>query len=569
MRSSATEAAGHATHAVGPAAGGAPGRAAGVRSLCEAFQATAVAFGGEVALRTSDGCVELTWDQYRARVESVARGMAALGVQRGETIAMLLRNRPEFHVLDLAALHLGVTPFSIYGTSAPAQIAEVCANAQPRLIVTEPGFLDRVREARGLLATRPEVVVIDGEAPGALTLAEVEAARAAEFPFEQCWRRVGGEDIATLIYTSGTTGAPKGVMITHRNLLAAWDSSVAAAPVLARRGRYVSYLPTAHLADRVFSHYPALRNGSTITCVEDPRAAVAQLPGIRPSVWMAVPRIWEKLKDAIEAGAFGVLDEGLRQRLGLDAAELLVSGAAPIREDVLGFFARLGIEICEGYGMTESTAIATLNRPGATRAGTVGPPMPGVEVALAEDGEVLLRGPAVMAGYRGQPKQTAEAIDRDGWLHTGDIGGLDEDGYLRIVDRKKELIINAAGKNMSPQNIEAKLKAASSLIGHAVAIGDRRPYNTALLVLDPDMLAFHGLSAEGAEVHEQLLAAVEHANGELSRVEQVKRFTLVDGTWQPGGELVTPTLKLKRRPIAERYAAEIEAMYNRGRQEQG
>ncbi len=484
MRSSATEAEAHAAHAVGGVAEGTPGRAAGARSLCEAFQATAVAFGDEIALRTADGSITLTWDQYRARVESVARGLAALGVQRGETVAMLMRNRPEFHVIDLAALHLGVTPFSIYGTATPPQIAEVCANAQPRLIVTEPGFLDRVHAARELLATRPEVVLIDGELQGLRTLAEVESAGQQDFPFEQSWRRVGGKDIATLIYTSGTTGAPKGVMITHTNLLAAWDSSVAATPALEQPGRYVSYLPTAHLADRVFSHYPALRNGSAITCVEEPRAAVAQLPTIRPTVWMAVPRIWEKLKDAIEAGAFGALDEGLRRRLGLDAAELLVSGAAPIREDVLAFFADSGIEICEGYGMTESTAIATLNRPGATRAGTVGPPMPGVEVALAEDGEVLLRGPVVMAGYRKQPKQTAEAIDRDGWLHTGDIGGVDEDGYLRIIDRKKELIINAAGKNMSPQNIEAKLKAASPLIGHAVAIGDSRPYNTALIVLD-------------------------------------------------------------------------------------
>jgi long-subunit acyl-CoA synthetase (AMP-forming) len=352
-------------------------------------------------------------------------------------------------------------------------------------------------------------------------------------------------------------------MITHANLLAAWDSSVAVVPELERRGQYVSYLPTAHLADRVFSHYPALRNGSAITCVEDPRAAVALLPEVRPTMWLAVPRIWEKLRDAIEAGAFGPRDRELPARLGLDRAELLVSAAAPIRPDVLEFYDRLGIEICEGYGMTESTAIATLNRPGATRIGTVGPAMPGVEVALADDGEVLVHGPVVMGGYRSEPQKTAEAIDADGWLHTGDIGSFDADGYLRIVDRKKELMINAAGKNMSPQNIEAKLKAASSLIGHAVAIGDRRPYNTALIVLDPDVLMFRGLAADDPPLRMAVAEAVEHANAELSRVEQIKGWRIVDGgAWQPGGELLTPTLKLKRRSIADRYATQIEELYS-------
>jgi long-chain acyl-CoA synthetase len=394
---------------------------------------------------------------------------------------------------------------------------EIFANATPRLTVTD--------------------------------LAPIEAAASDELDFEASWRAVERDDVATLIYTSGTTGPPKGVELTHANLLAAWESSVAAVPAIGRRGRYVSYLPTAHLADRVFAHYPAFATGSCITCIDDVRAAVLHLPAIRPTLFLAVPRIWEKLKDAIAAGLLEA------DSLGLGAADLVVSGSAPIRPDVLEFFAARGIEICEGYGMTESSAIATLNRPGDVAVGTVGTPLPGVELALADDGEVLLRGAVVMSGYRGEPGKTAEALDADGWLHTGDVGALDPDGRLRIVDRKKELIINAAGKNMSPANIEAAIKSQSPLIAHAVAIGDRRPYNVALLVLDPDV------PTAGTDVQATVADAVARANALLSRVEQIKRFTIVDDDWAAGGDLVTPTMKLRRKPIAERYAETIEEMY--------
>jgi long-chain acyl-CoA synthetase len=551
-------------------------------------------------------------------VAAIASGLAALGIGRGDTVGMMLVNRPEFHILDTAALHLGATPFSVYNTSTVEQLAYVCANAGNRVLITELRFLDLVLALRDRTDVLEHVIVIDGDSdPGTLTLAELEDRADPDFRFEKTWRSVGEDDIATLIYTSGTTGPPKGVMISHANLIAAWESSVVAVPVIARRGRYVSYLPSAHLADRVFSHYPAMINGSSITCVDDPRIAVAAMSDIRPTLWLAVPRIWEKLKAAIEAmletAEDGVLhrmaielglekvrtDQAsaveetrhasalferdwqradanflapLRSRLGLDAADLLVSGSAPIHPDVLEFFAALGLPICEGYGMTESTAVGTLNLPGEQRIGTVGRPLPGVELRLASDAEILLRGPGVMVGYRDDPDRTAEALDADGWLHTGDIGELDPDGYVRVVDRKKELIINAAGKNMSPANIEAQLKAASSLIAQAVAIGDRRPYNTALIVLDRDALAFHahghGLGAVSPEaltedntVLELIAAAVAEANTHLSRVEQVKRFTVLSDDWQPGGDELTPTLKLKRKAIAERYADVIDALY--------
>ncbi len=404
---------------------------------------------------------------------------------------------------------------------------------------------------------------------------------AADFDFEATWRAVEPGDIATLIYTSGTTGPPKGVMLSHANLIAVWESSIAALKMLEKRGSYMSYLPTAHIADRIFSHYPAMNNGSAITCVADMRAAVGLLTTVRPTVWLAVPRIWEKLKDAIEAMRAAapdpaqVSDEAVRTTLGLDAAELLVSGAAPIRPDVLEFFQGLGVEICEGYGLTESTGVGAVNVPGETRIGTVGRPSGEIEIELAEDGEILIRGGIVMAGYRGEPEKTAEAIDPQGWLHTGDIGRIDDDGYLSVIDRKKELIINAAGKNMSPANIEAHLKAASPLISFAVAIGDGRRYNTALFSLDPDALALRAqregiadaspatMSRDPALLAE-LEAAVEAANSKMSRVEQIKRWSVVPDVWEPGGKLVTPTIKLKRKPIQEEYAELIESMYPDG-----
>lgn len=550
-------------------------------SLPEDFQATAAKFAGELALRTPEEGSELSWGDYARRVESIARGLSVLGVGRGDTVAMMTTNRPEFHLVDCAALHLGATPFAIYATSAPEQIVYLFENAGNRVVVTERAFEQRVRDAVAQVPTVEEVVVIDDPAGGLAALETRGDEEGAALDFEATWRAVGRDDVATLIYTSGTTGPPKGVMLTHGNLIAVWEASIASLPMLENRGRYISYLPTAHIADRIFSHYPAMNNGSSITCVDDMRAAVGLLSTIKPTIWLAVPRIWEKLKDAIDAMRAAaddpsqVSDEVVRSNLGLDSAELLVSGAAPIRPDVLEFFQGMGVEICEGYGMTESTGVGTVNVPGAVKIGTVGPPCGHTEVTIADDGEILMRGGIVMAGYRNEPEKTAETVDPDGWLHTGDIGTIDDDGYLTIVDRKKELIINAAGKNMSPANIEAHLKAASPLISFAVAIGDGRRYNTALISLDPDALAMRGQKlgiadpspaamAADPDLQAEIEAAVEAANSKMARVEQIKRWTIVPDVWEPGSELITPTVKLKRKPIAERYAAEIAAMYPDG-----
>jgi len=597
-------------------AGTREGLALDAATLCEAFQATAGHHADGVALRTPGGDVEITWRGYAARVRAVAGGMAAAGVGRGETVAMMLTNRPEAVIVDTAAMHLGAIPFSIYNTSSPEQVEYLLGHARCRVAVTEASFAATVLAVAERLETLERVYVVDGPLDGAGSLAELEAPAPDGFDFDASWRAVAGADVATLIYTSGTTGPPKAVELTHENLLSQGRMLDQLLP-LHPGGRGVSYLPMAHLADRYAAHYTALLAGTSVTFVADLLQVFAVLGEVRPTAWGAVPRVWEKLKAALEAGFAGApverreaiaaavsaataavraeqagepvprelasareradaeLFAGLRAQLGLDCVESLLSGAAPIAPEVLEFFTALGLPICEVWGMTETSLVATINPREAIRIGTVGKALPGVELALADDGELLVRGPTIMRGYRDDPDRTAEAIDADGWLHTGDVATIDADGYVRIVDRKKELIINAAGKNMSPSNIENRLKAACPLVGSAVAIGDRRPYNTALIVLDPVAAASYaaasGLSASdpaalAAEpaILEQVRAGVERANATLSRVEQIKRHTLLGDEWQPGGKELTPTMKLRRRPIAEKYAAQIEAMYAAG-----
>jgi long-subunit acyl-CoA synthetase (AMP-forming) len=376
----------------------------------------------------------------------------------------------------------------------------------------------------------------------------------------------------------------------------------------------MSWLPSAHIAERNAHHYIPTVYAGTITCCPDPRRVLDYLPLVRPTWFFAVPRIWEKLKAGLEAMQAGQPDEQrkpvqdavaagiervrlqqrgepvpaaleeqvrqadenmfshLRAMLGLDQVVAVNVGAAPTPVAVLEFFHAIGIELSELWGMSETCGIGTVNRPGHIKIGTVGPAAPGVELKLGDDGEVLVRGEFLMLGYRNKPDQTREAIDAEGWLHTGDIGEIDADGFLKIVDRKKEIIINAAGKNMSPANIEAAIKSASSLIGQAATIGDARPYNTALLVLDadfaPQWAAQNGL--EGKTLAElaaeptmiaEVQTGIDEANSHLARVEQIKKFTIVPGDWLPGGDELTPTMKLKRKPIAEKYAEQIDAMY--------
>jgi long-chain acyl-CoA synthetase len=587
----------------------------GASTLCEAFQLTAAAHPDRVALRLKDGEHELTWGDYADKVKKLAAGLASLGLGPDDTLGIMLTNRPEFHFADTAAMHLGATPFSVYNTYSAEQIDYLVGDAANPVLVTEQAFLERVLEVQRSANSLKHVIVVDGEAPeGVLTLDEVMERGDAAFDFDASWRAVKPDDILTLIYTSGTTGPPKGVQLTHDNLIQAVRSfdQIIAFP---NDGRVVSYLPMAHIAERNCSHYLPLMLGFSVTCCPNPREVIGYLPEVRPTWFFAVPRIWEKLKAAMEAGmqaeqdeerkkaTLWALDVGLRKvraeqagedvpqeladeyakaddqvlskirsMLGLDELESLNVGAAPTPREVIEFFHALGLPLAELWGMSETTGAGACNPPEKVKIGTVGPPAPGIEIKLAEDGEVLIRGPVVMPGYRNAPDKTAEALDSDGWLHTGDIGQFDDDGYLMIVDRKKELIINASGKNMSPANIEAKVKSSHPLIGQAIAIGDGRPYNVALITLDPDVApafagqhgiedsSFESLSQQQAVIDE-VQKGVEAANQSLARVEQIKKFKLLPVDWEPGGDELTPTMKLKRKPIAAKYAEEIDELY--------
>jgi long-chain acyl-CoA synthetase len=592
-----------------------PRDAVGAATIAEAFRLTSVNRADEVAIRTKGDEVSWTWGQLRERVDALAGGLVALGLERGDTVALLFVNRPEFHLCDLAVLTAGATPFSIYMQYTPEQIRFVAADAGARILITEQQLLENALEACEDLPDVEHVIVVDGDArDGVRTLEDVMAAESGFDP-EESVARIAPEDLLTLIYTSGTTGPPKGVQICHRNVMATIEA-IERLIDFPRGGRVISWLPHAHIAERNAHHYIPIVYGLQVTCCPNAREILGYLPEVRPAWFFAVPRIWEKLKAGLEAMVAGQPPEqrehtqaalrdavekvrleqggedvpaklsarvadadreifaGLRAMLGLDQARAIHVGAAPTPVEVLEFFHAIGLPLAELWGMSETCGAGAVNPPGSIRIGTVGPPTPGVEIKLDADGEVMVRGAVVMLGYRNLPDKTAEVMTDDGWLRTGDIGGFDDHGYLRIVDRKKEIIINAAGKNMSPANVESALKASSPLIGQACVIGDGRSYNSALIVLDSDFApAWAGqqglqeTSLEALALDERMRAAVQEgvdaANAKLARVEQIKQFTIVEGDWLPGGDELTPTMKLKRKPIDDKYAAAIEAMYAR------
>jgi len=544
-------------------------------TVADVFGITAARRAGDVALRTLGDATTLTWADYSWRVRRTAAGLAALGLGRGDSMACMLTNRPEFHVVDAAAMHLGAVSFSVYNLASPEQLGYVLSHAEARVVVTEQQFVDTLRASGA--PVEHMIVVDDGG------LDELDAIGDASFDLDAARRAVSPDDLVTLIYTSGTTGPPKGVELTHANVMATLRAMRACVP---EPGPSVlSYLPAAHVVDRIVHHYGQMAFGSTITDCPDLAALPAHLADARPTMFVGVPRVWEKLEGGLQAamaarpelaegfegGDPGVL-AALRAKVGLDRLANPLTGSAPTPLGVLEFFRKLGLTLREVWGMSETGASGLINPAGAERFGTVGKPMAGLEARLADDGELLVRGEALMRGYRRMPEKTAEAITADGWLKTGDIATVDEDGYYRIVDRKKELIISSAGKNMSPANIEGALKSSSPLIGQAACIGDGRPYNVALLVLDgeaaPAWASRHGLEwmdlvqlADHPYVRKAVGDAVAAANGRLSRVEQIKRWTLLPTEWLPGGDELTPTMKLRRGSIAEKYAAEIEALY--------
>jgi len=497
-------------------------------SVAEVFQHTAAKAGDRVAIRTLGDTVTWTWSEYAQRVEEMAAAMTAHGVARGDTVGVMLTNRPEFHVIDSAAMHLGAAPFSVYNTSPASLIETLIANSGCRVIFTEVAFLPAVGAAAQTVGI--DVVVVDEEEPVfGEGLSTYLSRRDPAFDFASHWRAVGPDDLLTIIYTSGTTGAPKGVEVTHANMLATLNGYLSAIEFPAE-GRVLSWLPMAHVAERGCSHYLPMTSGYTTTCCPDATQLLPYLQDVHPTWFFAVPRAWEKLRAGMQAMVAGEPDEQkkraltwglevarrrfeaaqqgevpadlaaeyemademvlskMRAAVGLDQLAVANAGAAPSSVEVLAFFHALGIPVSELWGMSESCAAGCVNPPGDIKLGTVGPALPGFEIRTAPDGELLLRGPGVMRGYRGDPELTAATIDDEGWLHTGDVGTIDDDGYVTIVDRKKEILITSAGKNIAPARVEALVKGASPLIGQVVAVGDGRNYLVALITLDPQMV---------------------------------------------------------------------------------
>lgn len=582
-------------------------------TICGAFQAAAAARGDEPALRTLANGELYSWADYAARVRALAGGLAGLGLGKGDTIATMITNCPEFYFVDMAAIHLGAVGCGLYTTAPVEDICHRLDNSDARIIATKQQFLPVIREAARQYGRIEAIIVVDGEAENCLSLDDVAAQAKANFDFESTWRAVQPEDLLTIIYTSGTTGPPKGVQLTHANALAqvrAW-SKVHPLPTSC-----ISYLPFAHAGERSLGHYMPLGYGATITCCEDRKQLVDHIIDARPSLLVLVPSEWVKLMTAIRTSIEGVEDEEIRTALrrtiacgerrmrmaqagedipadlvaehearlpllrdtvlwqfGLDRVELAVTGSAQVPADVLHFFHGAGVALVEGYGMTEATFCAAMAPSiGEFRFGTIGPPLPGIEVRIAEDGEIFVRGDTVMHSYRKLPDVTAATISPDGWLATGDLGRLDEAGHLTITGRKKELIVNLSGKNMSPAHIEAAIKGESSLIGHCIAIGDGRRYVVGLLTLDPAEVGLAaarlGIDAlpicramDVPEIRAEIEAAVERGNAKLSRPEQLKKFAIVHDEWVHDSEELTTNGKPKRRNIEKRYAELINDLY--------
>lgn len=580
------------------------------KTIVSYFRDTVSARKDEVALRWRDGeqWPVLTWAQYAERACRVAAGLAALGVQRGDKVSLMLRNRPEFHIVDTAALLLGATATSIYYTSSPEQVEYQLRHAGSVVaIVDRPTALDRVLAVRESVPGLRAVVCIDDtsdlDVEGVVGLDELEAHDPVDL--EAAADAANPDDIATIIYTSGTTGPPKGVQLSQHNVVWTVESQRQLWGKDFVGKRVISYLPTSHVAERMNGHYVAIVTGFEVTDCPEPQLLAEYLLHVRPHLLFCPPRFWEKLREgmraiagaadfdrAIEAGkqirearlkggeppAQAVQDwQELEPRVaewkaavGLDALEIAYSAAASGNIEVIDTFAALGTPLAEAYGMSE-TATAGTGDVYEPKLGYVGRAAPGVEIKLAEDGEILVRCGGVMVGYLNDPEKTAEAIDEDGWLYTGDVGEFDDEGYLKIIDRKKDLIINSYGKNISPVAVESALNG-NPLFTHPVAIGEGRKYVTALLVSDPEQTKVWAKSrgldvtdpaqlAQHPAVLEEAREVVDRANTHLSKVEQVKRFRVLPGPWVPDSDVLTPLAKLKRHAINAKYAAEIEEMY--------
>ena len=583
--------------------------------LIDAFERTALERGDNPALRRKrDGGWEtITWTEYRRQVRLAARALIGLGVAPGDHVTIIGYNCPEWFIADIAAIAAGAVPAGIYTTNTPEQCCYVARHCDARVAFVENAEqLAKFHAIREQLPALRALVLMHGQPDADDVIAWADfLALGRDTPERSLDERIAAQqpdDVCTLIYTSGTTGVPKAVMLSHANIT--WTVEHANALVDVRPGEdLISYLPLSHVAEQLFTLHNSTIIGTCIWFAESLDGLGETLRAARPHHFLGVPRVWEKIQEKIESvgtnssrirktiatWARGVGLRGgsadqrggsrpklypladrlvftkVRAMLGLDRARTLVTGAAPISMRTLEFFLSLGLPICECYGMSECTAVTTASIPSRYRTGKAGFVLPGTEVRIAEDGEICMRGPHIFKGYHNDPVATAEVVDVDGWLHSGDIGALSSDGYLQITDRKKEIIITAGGENIAPQLVEGEIKSIG-VISQAVVIGDRRRYLSVLLTLDPGKIpsvaSVAGSSArspkEASECERfkaHLQGEIDAVNQRLARVQTVKRFVVLpDELTIDGGEL-TPTMKLRRKAISEKYAPLIDDLY--------
>ncbi|HVL64404.1 MAG TPA: long-chain fatty acid--CoA ligase [Actinomycetota bacterium] len=590
----------------------------------------------KVALRYKSGGTwqDITWREYGRQVRRAGKGLLSLGFRHGDKMSLLSKNRPAWHVADIACLSVGGATAPVYTTNSPEQVQYIVDHSDSKVAVVEDmEQLEKILKMRAELPKLEKVVVIegyDGTADADLVMSWDDFLSAGDseddFAFDEAVGQVQPSDLATFVYTSGTTGPPKAVMLTHNNIW--WTASSAIkliAPPDYENARTISYLPLSHIAERMISHFLQIFYGSQTWFAESLDTLLEDLKDVRPTYFFAVPRVWEKFhaglmakmaaadpddrkvkmaRKAIEVGRqvaeleqeavarggkmadarvpvglklkHALLDKvvlhKIRDAFGLDQCELPLSAAAPLNPELIWFFHAIGIKIAEGYGQSEDTGPTTWNPPDAIRIGSVGIAMPGLELRIAEDGEILARGGNVSPGYYKNEQATSELIDADGWMHSGDVGELDEHGYLKITDRKKDLIITAGGKNIAPQELENRIKV-HSLISQAVVIGDQRPFLTALVTLDeekaPGWAQQHGIEGGMAEIagHERTLKELEvwfdELNAKLAKVEGIKKFRVLERDFLQEENEITPTLKVKRKQINEIYGDAIEDMYRK------
>jgi len=592
-----------------------------ITTVCQIFYRSVDTYkkAEHLKYRAPDGWKGISSEELRTAVEETSMGLRALGLGPGERAAIFSENRPEWAMADLATLCAGAVDVPVYATLTTSQVTYVLKDSGAKVVfVSTPALAAKVTEVRPQLPALQHVVRFAPDPiPGTMSFDELRAKGREALASDRDAVRtradeMKGGDLATLIYTSGTTGEPKGVMLTHLNLASNVIAAEKAIPVLGPDDVALSFLPLSHSFERTAGHNFMLHSGATIAYAESVEKVPENMLEIRPTVMCSVPRLYEKMyarvNERVAAGpplrqkifhwAIGVGAEAfahfvahttpgpllklklavadklafakIKERTG-GRLKLFVSGGAPLAREIAEFFGAAGLLVCEGYGLTETSPVITCNRPDNLRPGTVGLPLDGVEVKIAKDGEILTRGPHIMKGYFNRPEATAEAIDPEGWFHTGDVGHLDPDGFLVITDRKKDIIVTSGGKNIAPQPIENRLKT-NAFFTEVVMIGDKRNFPSALVVPNFEALeawaAKTGLQAASREelvarpeVEQHYLGLMRAMLADIAQYEKIKKVTVLPNEFtQESGEL-TPTLKVKRRVIADKYRDQIERMY--------